>query len=127
MQIIGRYASAFHYFSSAINLKPDFASSYMYLAITLNKLNDFDSACSAYEKAIEMEAYICRLKYNRDHTFYLNYAITLFNNRSEDKAREKFLEAEKIFAELDEETKNAEPEVLEQRLMLAEELKVKLK
>ena len=33
----GQYASAFHYFSSAINLKPDFAHSYMYLAITLNK------------------------------------------------------------------------------------------
>ena len=31
----GQYASAFHYFSASINLKPDFASSYMYLAITL--------------------------------------------------------------------------------------------
>lgn len=30
-----QYASAFHYFSASINLKPDFASSYMYLAITL--------------------------------------------------------------------------------------------
>ena len=32
-----QYASAFHYLSSAINLKPDFAHSYMYLAITLSR------------------------------------------------------------------------------------------
>lgn len=31
----GQCASAFHFFSSSINLKPDFPSSYMYLAITL--------------------------------------------------------------------------------------------
>jgi len=46
----GQYASAFHYFSSSINLKPTFASSYMYLAITLSRLDDFENACSAYEK-----------------------------------------------------------------------------
>jgi Bardet-Biedl syndrome 4 protein len=51
----GQYASAFHFFSSSINLKPDFPSSYMYLAITLSRLDDFENACSAYEKAIEME------------------------------------------------------------------------
>ena len=51
----GQCASAFHFFSSSINLKPDFPSSYMYLAITLAKLDDFDNACSAYEKAIDME------------------------------------------------------------------------
>ena len=37
----GQFASAFHYFSASINLKPDFASSYMYLAITLAKLDDY--------------------------------------------------------------------------------------
>ena len=36
--------------SAAINLKPDFAASYMYLATTLARLEDFDNACSAYEK-----------------------------------------------------------------------------
>lgn len=51
----GQYASAFHYFSASINLKPDFASSYMYLAVTLSRLDDFDNACGAYEQAIEME------------------------------------------------------------------------
>lgn len=36
--------------SAAINLKSDFAASYMYLAITLARLEDFDNACSAYDK-----------------------------------------------------------------------------
>ena len=34
----GQYASAFHYFSAAINLKPDFAHSYMYLGVALAKV-----------------------------------------------------------------------------------------
>ena len=34
----------------SINLKPDFASSYMYLGITLARLEDVDNACSAYDK-----------------------------------------------------------------------------
>ncbi len=50
-----QYASAFHFLSASINLKPDFPSSYMYLAIILARLNDFENACNAYEKAIEME------------------------------------------------------------------------
>ncbi len=55
----------------------------MYLAITLNKLNDFDNACGAFQKALEMD--------NNDCTIYLNYAITLYNNGYKDKAREMFL------------------------------------
>ncbi len=50
-----RYASAFHYLSASINLKSDFPSSYMYLAVTLSRLEDLENACSAYDKAIEME------------------------------------------------------------------------
>jgi len=65
----GQYASAFHFFSASINMKPDFPHSYMYLAITLSKLDDFENACSAYEKAIEMES---------DHMFHLNYGGTTF-------------------------------------------------
>lgn len=49
-----QYASAFHFFSASINLKPDFAATYMYLAITLARLDDFDNSCAAYEKSIEV-------------------------------------------------------------------------
>eukprot|EP00937_MAST-01D_sp_MAST-1D-sp2_P001409 g1409.t1 len=85
-----QHASAFHYFSACINQKPDFASSYMYLAITLSRLDDFENACSAYEKAIDMDA---------DHLFHLNYTITLFNNDEVERAREQFGRFEQLFAQ----------------------------
>merc|ERR1711988_1953726 len=97
-----QYASAFHYFSASINLKPDFASSYMYLAITLNRLDDFENACSAYEKALEMDT---------DHLFELNFAITLFNHEEYERSAEHFAEFERIFGELDQEAKESDPEV----------------
>jgi Bardet-Biedl syndrome 4 protein len=50
----------------------------MYLGITLSRLDDFENACSAYEKAIRMES---------DHLFELNYAITLFNHHELDSVR----------------------------------------
>ena len=107
-------ASAFHYFSTSINLKPDFPSSYMYLAITLNRLDDFDNACQAYEKAIEME---------EDHLFHLNYAITLLANDETLRAKKHFGLFERLFNKLDDEAKNADPEVLEQKAALAAALR----
>lgn len=109
-----QYASAFHYLSAAINLKPDFASSYVYLAVALSRLDDFENACAAYEKALSMEV---------DHMFELNYAITLYNNESYDAAKAHFESFEKLFADLDEETKKEEPEVGEARKQLAHLLK----
>ena len=49
-------ASAYHYFSMAINLKADFPNSYMYLGITLNRLGDFESSCQAFQKALKLES-----------------------------------------------------------------------
>mmetsp|Transcript_40200 Transcript_40200/g.52928 ORF Transcript_40200/g.52928 Transcript_40200/m.52928 type:complete len:430 (+) Transcript_40200:133-1422(+) len=88
----GQCASAFHYFSSSINLKPDFAASYMYLAITLARLDDFENACSAYDKAIEIET---------DYLTHLNYAITLYNNDEPEKAKEQFERFETLVNDLD--------------------------
>merc|ERR1711924_38592 len=110
----GQYASAFHFFSARINLKPDFPSSYMYLAITLSRLDDFANACSAYEKAIDMES---------DHMFHLNYAIALYLHEEEDKAAKHFADFERLFAKLDDEAKNSDPEVNEQRPLLQDALK----
>jgi len=104
-----QYASAFHYFSASINLKADFPSSYMYLAITLSRLDDFDNACSAYEKALEMDT---------DHLFQINFAITLFNHEEYDRAAEHFAEFERLFGELDQEARDSDPEVLEQRELM---------
>lgn len=111
----GQYASAFHYFSASINLKPDFPSSYMYLGITLSRLDDFENACSAYEKSIEMES---------DHLFHLNFAITLFNNSEHQRSKNHFKEFDRLFQALDDETKNADPEVLEKRKKLMQVLEI---
>jgi Bardet-Biedl syndrome 4 protein len=50
-----QYASAFNYLSAAINLKPNFAHSYMYLGVTLARLGDHENAVHAYERAVEKE------------------------------------------------------------------------
>jgi Bardet-Biedl syndrome 4 protein len=105
----GQYASSFHYFSASINLKPDFSSSYMYLAITLARLDDFENACSAYDKAIEMES---------DHMFHLNYAITLYNGGEVEAARVQYGLFLKAWEGLDEEAKSGDTDVLEQKAAL---------
>jgi len=111
----GQYASAFHFLSASVNLKSDFPHSYMYLAVTLAKLDDFQNACSAYEKAIQMES---------DHLFHLNYAITLYNNDEEQASRQQFQLFSQLFNELDAEAKNMDPEVMEQQRLLGDALQM---
>ena len=53
-----------------------------------------------------------------DHLFELNYSIALFNNDEPDKAAEHFAQFERLWAKLEEEAKNSDPEVNEQRLAL---------
>lgn len=55
---------------------------------------------------------------DRDHLFHLNYAITLYNNDEMERAKVQFDRFEEIFEALDEETRNADPEVQEQRQTL---------
>lgn len=85
---IEQYASAFHYFSSAINLQPTFARSYMYLALALSKLDDFENSCSAYEKALEL---------GEDYLIHLNYAITLLKNDEPERSREHYNKFDRLF------------------------------
>jgi Bardet-Biedl syndrome 4 protein len=105
----GQYASAFHFFSASINLKPDFPSSYMYLAITLSRLEDLANACSAYEKATDMES---------DHMFHLNFAITLLSSGNAAGAAKQFATFNELFEQLDEEQRGSDPEVSERRQQL---------
>ena len=69
----GQNASAFHYFSSSINTKSDFAHTYMYLAVALAKLDDIDNASAAYDRAIELDD---------DMVFRLNYGKLAAAGRS---------------------------------------------
>jgi len=84
----GQYASAFHYFSASINLKAETASTYMYLGIVLSRLDEYDNACSAYEKAIELES---------DHLFHLNFAIMLYNHDDVERATQHLQSFEELF------------------------------
>jgi Bardet-Biedl syndrome 4 protein len=93
-----QYASAFHHFHSSVSLKPDFATSCMYLAVTLARLNDMKSSYGAYEKAISLAG-------PNDHVIYLNYSITLYNHNEIEKAKQIFNQYEKMFNNI--ETQNA--------------------
>jgi len=130
-----QYASAFHFLSASINLKPDFASSYMYLAIVLSRLNDFANACNAYEKAIDME---------QDYMFHLvscfyfssfgtcrlllfltfsaqsaqNYAITLLRNDQVSRAEAEFRSFQKMFKILDSSAQGVDADVVKQSEIL---------
>ena len=57
-----------------------------------------------------------------DHLYELNYAITLCTHDEKDRAKEHFAEFENLFANLEEEERNADQEVKDQRVMLAKEL-----
>ena len=82
----------------------------MYLAVTLSRLDDIENACAAYEKAISLTS---------DHMNHLNYAITLYNAGQRDEARSQFVKFEALFAEVDEEVRMRDPDVLEQRQALS--------
>ena len=111
-----QYPSAFHYFSVAINWKSDFSNTYMYLGITLDKLNDFEAACQAFEKALELQSNDCSI--------FLNYAIVLYNRGYNKLAIECFKESEKIYCNLDDEDK--EQEMMDQRDLLADYLNLNI-
>jgi hypothetical protein len=49
-----------------------------------------------------------------DHLFELNYAITLFNHQELEQARAHFKEFKALWAELEEEVKTSDPDVVEQ-------------
>eukprot|EP00353_Schmidingerella_taraikaensis_P001528 CAMPEP_0185598512 /NCGR_PEP_ID=MMETSP0434-20130131/82052_1 /TAXON_ID=626734 ORGANISM="Favella taraikaensis, Strain Fe Narragansett Bay" /NCGR_SAMPLE_ID=MMETSP0434 /ASSEMBLY_ACC=CAM_ASM_000379 /LENGTH=103 /DNA_ID=CAMNT_0028227533 /DNA_START=988 /DNA_END=1299 /DNA_ORIENTATION=+ len=100
----------------AINLKADFSNSYMYLGITLNRLGDFESSCQAFQKALRLESGDC--------TIYLNYALVLFNNGLIEPSKQMFERSETIFEGLEEDDK--EPEMLDQRELLAEKLGIEI-
>lgn len=106
----GQFASAFHFFSAAINLKHEFAPAYMYLGIALARLEDVDNARHAYDKAIELDG--------SDHVIRLNYAITLLNADDMDASRREFLAFQRLFSALDDAAKVADADVLKQRDLL---------
>lgn len=92
------YASAFTRFSAAINLKPDWAAAYVYLAVTLSRLDDIDNAVITFEKAISMSP--------KDPLAYLNYAAALSHHKIKpERAAELMKEFYKVWSTLSVETR----------------------
>ncbi len=110
----GQYASAFHYFSVAINMNPNFAASYANLAIALTRLDDVENAFQAFERAIALDP--------KDHLARINYAIALANESETSRAREQWQEFERVFSELDDDVKQSDPDVMRMRKALQEKL-----
>lgn len=81
-----QYASAFHFISAAINLKPKFAPLFMLLGVALTHLEDVDNAKQAYEQAITIQS--------DDPMTYLNYAIMLHNNGEKSQAAAQYAKFE---------------------------------
>lgn len=50
-----RYASAFHFLSAAITLKPKNGQLFQLLAVALTHLDDHENAKQAYEQALQLD------------------------------------------------------------------------
>ena len=86
-----QYCSAFHHFNTSINLKGDYAQSYMYLGVALSKMDDAANAVAAFEKS---------LKLADDYMTRLNFAVTLTNDGQVDVARGHFRAYEALLKDM---------------------------
>ncbi|ELU12061.1 hypothetical protein CAPTEDRAFT_94608, partial [Capitella teleta] len=78
-----QYASAFHFLSAAINLRPKIPALFMLLAVALTHLDDPDNAREAYEQAAAMDG-------DKDPMVHLNYAVFLYNQGDRRGAQKQF-------------------------------------
>jgi len=97
-----QYTSAFHFFNNAINLKPDFAKAYMYLALTLYKLGDANNCKMAFERGMKVDS---------DYLLLMNYAMILAKEGDFEKSKRVFKAFEEIYKKLGSDVKHREPEV----------------
>jgi Bardet-Biedl syndrome 4 protein len=79
-----QFASAFHYLSASINLKHDFSLTFVNLAITLSRMDDFLNARDAYEKALQLD----KDQGGDSTTAHFNYVVLLANKGDFKEARE---------------------------------------
>ncbi|CAG7821314.1 unnamed protein product [Allacma fusca] len=92
-----QYASAFHFLTAAINLKPDQSQNFVLLAVAISHLESVEHVRLSYEQALRLNA----TSNGTIHPFllYINYAISMFNHKLNDEAVEKLQAAEKLALE----------------------------
>uniref|UniRef100_A0A671PR61 Bardet-Biedl syndrome 4 protein-like n=1 Tax=Sinocyclocheilus anshuiensis TaxID=1608454 RepID=A0A671PR61_9TELE len=106
-----QYASAFHFLSAAINLRPRMSELYMLLAVALTNLDDADNARRSYEQALQLDEYLL---------VNLNFAVFLYNQGDKKAALLQFQEMErKVNTQVDNNSNTEfDPEVLNPSLIL---------
>ncbi|XP_073687641.1 Bardet-Biedl syndrome 4 protein [Garra rufa] len=82
-----QYASAFHFLSAAINLRPRLSELYMLLAVALTNLDDADNARRSYEQAVQLD--------ESNPLVNLNFAVFLYNQGDKKAALLQFQEMER--------------------------------
>ncbi|KAH3798765.1 hypothetical protein DPMN_152368 [Dreissena polymorpha] len=113
-----QHASAFHFLSAAINLRPKMAQLFMLLATALSHLDDPENARQAYEQAQTLD--------QKDPMISLNYAVFLFNQTDKKAAQKQFSNFESKVKALKDKTSQAftDPEVQDIASKLAAALQV---
>ncbi|XP_071813396.1 BBSome complex member BBS4-like isoform X1 [Apostichopus japonicus] len=103
---MSQYASAFHFLSAAINLKPKMGKLYMLLAVALTHLEDFENARKSYEQAATLDV--------KDSTMNLNFCIFLYNQGDRKSAAKQFSQFEQKYKKMKESaTQDIDPEIIE--------------
>lgn len=113
-----QYASAFHFLSAAINLRPRMSELYMLLAVALTSLDDADNARRSYEQAVQMD--------ESDPLVNLNFAVFLYNQGDKKDALLQYQEMERKVNAQVENNSNVEfdPEMVEMAQKMAAGLQV---
>ncbi|XP_064641769.1 Bardet-Biedl syndrome 4 protein-like isoform X2 [Lineus longissimus] len=111
-----QYASAFHFLSAAINLRPKMGTLFMLLAVALTNLEDPDNAKQAYEQALALEV--------MDPAIPLNYAVFLYNLGDRKAAAKYFANFEDRLRTSKQASRPIDPEILEVSAKLGPALQV---
>ena len=69
----------------------------------IDRLEDFDNSCAAYDKAVELAP--------EDTLTHLNYTITLFSNDELERARKQYAKFETLYHRLVDEGGEIDPDI----------------
>jgi Bardet-Biedl syndrome 4 protein len=99
-----QFASAYHFLSATVNIKPDYGPAYMYLGVALSHMGDLKNARQAYERATKAAE-------DKDHMIALNHAVMLVNAGDLEAARARYRRFVTLFDALDNDAKSSDPTV----------------
>ena len=103
-----QYASAFHFLSASINLRPSRGQTFMLMAVALSHLDDTENAAAAYEQAVNLDP--------RDPAIPLNYAVMLAGMGNNEGAAQQLQHFEQRVIKLRQSNLDADSEVSSSQL-----------